>query len=49
VVVEAEHMCMRLRGVRTPGTMTVTSALRGTIRNDPRTRTEFLDLARARA
>jgi len=48
VVLEAEHMCMRLRGVRTPGTMTVTSALRGTLRNDPRTRTEFLDLARGR-
>jgi GTP cyclohydrolase I len=46
VVLEAEHMCMRLRGVRTPGTMTVTSALRGTIRDDPRTRTEFLGLAR---
>jgi GTP cyclohydrolase I len=46
VVLEAEHMCMRLRGARTPGTMTVTSALRGTIRDDPRTRTEFLDLAR---
>jgi GTP cyclohydrolase I len=48
VVLEAEHMCMRLRGVRTPGTMTVTSALRGTLRDDPRTRTEFLDLARGR-
>ena len=46
VVLEAEHMCMRLRGVRTPGTMTVTSALRGTIRNDPRTREEFLGLTR---
>jgi GTP cyclohydrolase I len=46
VVLEAEHMCMRLRGVRTAGTMTVTSALRGTIRNDPRTRDEFLRLAR---
>ena len=46
VVLEAEHMCMRLRGVRTAGTMTVTSALRGTIRNDPRTREEFLRLSR---
>ena len=46
VVLEAEHMCMRLRGVRTAGTMTVTSALRGTIRDDPRTRDEFLGLAR---
>ncbi len=46
VVIEAEHMCMRLRGVRTPGTMTVTSALRGALRNDARTRGEFLDLVR---
>ena len=46
VVLEAEHMCMRLRGVKVPGTMTVTSALRGALRNDPRTRAEFLDLVR---
>jgi len=46
VVLEAEHMCMRLRGVRAPGTMTVTSALRGALRNDARTRGEFLDLVR---
>jgi GTP cyclohydrolase I len=44
VVLEAEHMCMRLRGVKAPGTMTVTSALRGALRNDARTRGEFLDL-----
>jgi GTP cyclohydrolase I len=48
VVLEAEHMCMRLRGVRIPGTMTVTSTLRGTIRDDARTRGEFLDLVRGR-
>ncbi|MCU1594752.1 MAG: cyclohydrolase FolE [Frankiales bacterium] len=46
VVLEAEHMCMRLRGVKAPGTMTVTSALRGALRNDARTRGEFLDLVR---
>jgi GTP cyclohydrolase I len=46
VVLEAEHMCMRLRGVRTPGTMTVTSALRGALRDDALTRGEFLDLVR---
>jgi GTP cyclohydrolase I len=46
VVLEAEHMCMRLRGVRVPGTMTVTSTLRGTLRDDARTRGEFLDLVR---
>jgi GTP cyclohydrolase IA len=48
VVVEAEHMCMSLRGVRKPGTRTVTSSLYGLIRNDPRTRQEFLTLAQAR-
>jgi GTP cyclohydrolase I len=46
VVLEAEHMCMRLRGVKAPGTATVTSALRGALRNDARTRGEFLDLVR---
>jgi GTP cyclohydrolase I len=44
VVLEAEHLCMRLRGVKAPGTMTVTSALRGGVRDDARTRGEFLDL-----
>ena len=46
VVVEAEHMCMRLRGARVTGTRTVTSALRGRLRDDPRTRAEFLALVR---
>ncbi len=46
VVVEAEHMCMSLRGVRKPGAKTVTSALHGVIRDDPRTRQEFLTLAK---
>jgi GTP cyclohydrolase I len=44
VVLEAEHMCMSIRGVRATGARTVTSALYGTIRNDPRTRSEFLSL-----
>lgn len=44
VVLEAERMCMRLRGVRVPGTRTVTSSLRGSLRNDARTREEFLKL-----
>jgi GTP cyclohydrolase I len=44
VVLEAEHMCMTLRGVQKPGTKTVTSALRGIVRDDPRTRQEFLTL-----
>ncbi len=46
VVVEAEHMCMRLRGTRVTGTRTITSALRGRLRDDPRTRGEFLALVR---
>src|SRR3954452_22108282 len=41
VVLEAEHLCMSLRGVKATGSRTVTSALRGLVRNDPRTRTEF--------
>ena len=44
VVLEAEHMCMALRGVQTYGAKTVTSALHGLVRDDPRTRPEFLAL-----
>jgi GTP cyclohydrolase I len=44
VVLEAEHMCMSIRGVRATGAKTVTSALHGALRNDPRTRSEFLSL-----
>jgi GTP cyclohydrolase I len=44
VVIEAEHLCMSIRGVRAPGTKTVTSAVYGTVRDDPRTRAEFLSL-----
>jgi GTP cyclohydrolase I len=44
VVLEAEHMCMSLRGVQAPGASTVTSALRGAVRDDQRTRLEFLTL-----
>jgi GTP cyclohydrolase IA len=44
VVVEAEHMCMSLRGVQKFGAKTVTSALHGLIRDDGRTRQEFLAL-----
>jgi GTP cyclohydrolase IA len=44
VVLEAEHLCMSLRGVQKPGATTVTSALHGVVRDDPRTRQEFLAL-----
>ena len=46
VVMEAEHLCMSLRGVRARGSRTVTSALRGELRTDARTRDEFLALTR---
>jgi GTP cyclohydrolase IA len=45
VVLSAEHTCMTIRGVRKPGAKTVTSALRGVLRDDPRTRQELLSLA----
>ncbi|MBV7362978.1 GTP cyclohydrolase I FolE [Actinomycetaceae bacterium TAE3-ERU4] len=44
VVIEAEHLCMAMRGVSKPGAMTVTSALRGAIRNNAATRAEVLSL-----
>jgi GTP cyclohydrolase IA len=44
VVIEAEHLCMSLRGVQKPGARTVTSALFGLVRDDPSTRQEFLSL-----
>jgi GTP cyclohydrolase I len=45
VVLEAEHLCMTLRGVQKPGARTLTSALHGLVRDDLRTRQEFLALA----
>jgi GTP cyclohydrolase I len=45
VVLEAEHLCMSLRGVQKLGATTMTSALHGLVRDDPRTRQEFLALA----
>src|SRR6266487_2746287 len=41
-VVEAEHLCMSIRGVRAAGAHTVTSTLHGLLRDDPRSRQEFL-------
>lgn len=45
VIVDAEHLCMTIRGVRATGARTTTSALLGAFRDDPRVRAEFLDLA----
>lgn len=44
VVIEAEHLCMSLRGVRAGGSRTVTSAMHGALREDARSRAEFLAL-----
>lgn len=44
VIIEAEHLCMSMRGAQKPGSRTVTSALRGALKDDPRTRQEFLSL-----
>ncbi|MBX3300536.1 MAG: GTP cyclohydrolase I FolE [Acidobacteria bacterium] len=46
VVVEAEHTCMTLRGVKKPGAITITSAVLGGFRKDPRTRAEAMSLIR---
>ena len=47
VVLEAEHLCMSLRGVQASGSTTVTSALHGLLREDPRSRAEFFTLTGA--
>ena len=46
VVIEAEHLCMTMRGVKKPGSVTVTSAVRGRFRSDARTRSEAMALLR---
>jgi GTP cyclohydrolase IA len=48
VVMEAEHTCMTVRGVKKPGATTITSAIRGGFRKDPRTRAEAMALIRGR-
>ena len=44
VVIEAEHLCMAMRGIRKPGATTVTSAVRGIFRDNPATRSEAMSL-----
>jgi GTP cyclohydrolase I len=48
VVIEAEHLCMAMRGVRKPGSSTVTSAVRGIFRENPATRSEAMSLVLGR-
>ncbi len=48
VVIEAEHLCMTMRGIKKPGAVTVTSAVRGLFRNDARTRQEAMQHIRMR-
>jgi GTP cyclohydrolase I len=48
VVVEAEHLCMSMRGVKKPGTLTVTSSVRGLFRSDASTRAEAMQFVHGR-
>jgi GTP cyclohydrolase I len=48
VVVEAEHLCMSMRGVKKPGTLTITSAVRGLFRSQPATRAEAMQFIHGR-
>ncbi|WP_456930793.1 GTP cyclohydrolase I FolE [Geodermatophilus sp. SYSU D00079] len=48
VVIEAEHLCMAMRGIRKPGSTTVTSAVRGIFRDNPATRSEAMSLVLGR-
>jgi GTP cyclohydrolase I len=48
VVIEAQHLCMMMRGVEKQNSYAITSAMLGAFRNDPRTRSEFLDLIQHR-
>ncbi len=48
VIIDAEHLCMSMRGIKKPGTRTVTSAVRGIFRTKQSTREEFLELIKKR-
>ncbi|HEY0243849.1 MAG TPA: GTP cyclohydrolase I FolE [Gemmatimonadaceae bacterium] len=48
VVIEAQHLCMMMRGVQKQNSSTITSAMRGEFRDDPKTRDEFLRLTQSR-
>ncbi|GAH66293.1 unnamed protein product, partial [marine sediment metagenome] len=48
VILEAEHLCMTMRGVQKPGAITVTSVVRGIFRENPATRAEVLALIKGR-
>jgi GTP cyclohydrolase I len=48
VIIEAEHLCMAMRGIRKPGAVTVTSAVRGIFRDNPATRSEAMSLVLGR-
>jgi len=48
VVIEAEHLCISMRGVKKPGTMTITSSVRGLFRSDVATRAEAMQFIRGR-
>jgi GTP cyclohydrolase I len=47
VILEARHLCMEMRGIKKPDTLTTTSCVRGIFKSDPRTRAEFVELAKA--
>jgi GTP cyclohydrolase I len=49
VVLEAEHLCMSMRGVKKPGTLTITSAMRGTFHTNPASRAEAMSLIRQKS